>query len=86
MKRHAMRFLFEESEFPQASQVDEVYLESVESCVRRAFLQADLALADDLDISRSSGTTALTALVFGRYRKEACGSVIDSSIHAHTLI
>ncbi|AQK41934.1 putative protein phosphatase 2C 47 [Zea mays] len=66
MKRHAMRFLFEESEFPQASQVDEVYLESVESCVRRAFLQADLALADDLDISRSSGTTALTALVFGR--------------------
>jgi len=67
MKRHAMRFLFEDSEFPQASQVDEMYLQSVESSVRRAFLQADLALADDLDISRSSGTTALTALVFGRY-------------------
>ncbi|XP_066366716.1 probable protein phosphatase 2C 47 [Miscanthus floridulus] len=66
MKRHAMRFLFEDSEFPQASQVDEMYLQSVESSVRRAFLQADLALADDLDISRSSGTTALTALVFGR--------------------
>ncbi|CAD6273050.1 unnamed protein product [Miscanthus lutarioriparius] len=66
MKRHAMRFLFEDSEFPQASQVDGMYLQSVESSVRRAFLQADLALADDLDISRSSGTTALTALVFGR--------------------
>uniref|UniRef100_A0A0E0PH61 protein-serine/threonine phosphatase n=1 Tax=Oryza rufipogon TaxID=4529 RepID=A0A0E0PH61_ORYRU len=66
MKRHAMRFLFEDSEFPQASQVDETYVQSVENSVRRAFLQADLALADDLDISRSSGTTALTALVFGR--------------------
>uniref|UniRef100_A0A0A9DKU0 protein-serine/threonine phosphatase n=1 Tax=Arundo donax TaxID=35708 RepID=A0A0A9DKU0_ARUDO len=66
MKRHAMRFLFEDSEFPQAAQVDEIYLQSVEKSVRRAFLQADLALADDLDISRSSGTTALTALVFGR--------------------
>ncbi|XP_062230627.1 probable protein phosphatase 2C 47 [Phragmites australis] len=66
MKRHAMRFLFEDSEFPQASQVDAIYLQSVENSVRRAFLQADLALADDLDISRSSGTTALTALVFGR--------------------
>ncbi|OEL33829.1 putative protein phosphatase 2C 47 [Dichanthelium oligosanthes] len=66
MKRHAMRFLFEDSEFPQASRVDEMYLQSVENSVRRAFLQADLALADDLDISRSSGTTALTALVFGR--------------------
>ncbi|PAN17106.1 hypothetical protein PAHAL_3G107800 [Panicum hallii] len=66
MKRHAMRFLFEDSEFPQASRVDELYLQSVENSVRRAFLQADLALADDLDISRSSGTTALTALVFGR--------------------
>ncbi|XP_062180421.1 probable protein phosphatase 2C 47 [Phragmites australis] len=66
MKRHAMRFLFEDSEFPQASQVDEIFLQSVENSVRRAFLQADLALADDLDISRSSGTTALAALVFGR--------------------
>jgi len=67
MKRHAMKFLFEDSEFPQASRVDELYLQSVENSVRRAFLQADLALADDLDISRSSGTTALTALVFGRH-------------------
>uniref|UniRef100_A0A0D9WCF5 protein-serine/threonine phosphatase n=1 Tax=Leersia perrieri TaxID=77586 RepID=A0A0D9WCF5_9ORYZ len=66
MKRHAMKFLFEDSEFPQASQVDETYVESVENSVRKAFLQADLAIADDLDISRSSGTTALTALVFGR--------------------
>ncbi|KAL5231496.1 hypothetical protein ABZP36_030272 [Zizania latifolia] len=66
MKRHAMKFLFEDSEFPQASQVDETFVQSVENSVRRAFLQADLALADDLDISRSSGTTALMAVVFGR--------------------
>ncbi|KAG8084435.1 hypothetical protein GUJ93_ZPchr0010g8412 [Zizania palustris] len=66
MKRHAMMFLFENSEFPQASQVDETFIQSVENSVRRAFLQADLALADDLDISHSSGTTALMAVVFGR--------------------
>ena len=61
-----MRFLFEDREFPQASQVDDIFLQSAEDCIRSAFLEADLALADSLDISRSSGTTALTALVFGR--------------------
>jgi len=66
MKRHAMRFLFEDREFPQSTQVDDVFVESVEDCIRSAFLEADLALADSLDISRSSGTTALAALVFGR--------------------
>ncbi|KAM0902890.1 hypothetical protein ACQ4PT_019018 [Festuca glaucescens] len=66
MKRHAMRFLFEDREFPQALQVDDIFLQSVEDCIRSAFLEADLALADNLDVSRSSGTTALAALVFGR--------------------
>jgi protein phosphatase PTC2/3 len=66
MKRHAMRLLFEDGEFPQASHADEMFLQSVENSVRRAFLQADLALAANMDISHSSGTTALTALVFGR--------------------
>jgi protein phosphatase PTC2/3 len=51
MKRHAMRFLFEDGEFPQASHVDEVFLQSVENTVHRTFLQADLALADNMDIS-----------------------------------
>lgn len=66
MKRHAIRLFFEDSEFPQASQEDETFSESVENSVRKAFLNADLALADDSAISRSSGTTALTALIFGR--------------------
>jgi serine/threonine protein phosphatase PrpC len=76
VKRHAMRFLFEDGEFPQASHVDEVFLQSVENSVHRTFLQADLALADNMDISRSSGTTALTALVFGRqvYSGDSCYS------------
>lgn len=67
MKRHALRFLFEDGDFPQWSESDddEMYIESVESSVRRAFLQADLALSDEASVSRSSGTTALTALVLG---------------------
>ena len=66
IKRHAIRFFFEDTDFPQALEADEVFSESVESSIRKAFLLADLALADDCTISTSSGTTALTALVFGR--------------------
>ncbi|KAL6850391.1 hypothetical protein ACP4OV_021018 [Aristida adscensionis] len=66
MKKHAMRLFFEEAGFPQASQEDDMFVESVESSIRKAFLRADLALADDSIINRSSGTTALTALVLGR--------------------
>lgn len=66
MKRHAIRFLFEDGDFPQWSEADNLYMESVESSVRRAFLQADQALSDEASVSRSSGTTALTALVLGR--------------------
>lgn len=66
IKRHAIRFFFEDAEFPRASEADSVFLGSVENSVRKAFLHADLALADDCTVSTSSGTTALTALVFGR--------------------
>ncbi|XP_066308795.1 probable protein phosphatase 2C 2 [Miscanthus floridulus] len=66
MKTHAMRLFFEDADFPQASQEDEIFAESVEESVRKTFLRADLALADDSVINRSSGTTALTALVLGR--------------------
>ncbi|ONK63109.1 uncharacterized protein A4U43_C07F11510 [Asparagus officinalis] len=66
IKRHAIRFFFEDPDFPQASEADNIYVESVESSIRKAFLLADLALADDCNISTSSGTTALAALVFGR--------------------
>lgn len=66
IKRHAIKFIFEDTDFPQASEPDKVFLESMENCIRKAFLFADLALADDCTISSYSGTTVLTALVFGR--------------------
>lgn len=66
VKRHAIRFFFEDADFPQASEADKDFLNSVENSVRKAFLHVDLALADDCTISSSSGTTALTAMVFGR--------------------
>ncbi|CAA6653914.1 unnamed protein product [Spirodela intermedia] len=66
VRKHAVRLFFEDVDFPQASQADERFLEEVASSVRRAFLLADDALAEDCAVSRSSGTTALTALVFGR--------------------
>lgn len=47
--------------------MNSVYVEDVKSSLRNAFLQADLALAKDCSISSSSGTTALAALIFGRY-------------------
>ncbi|KAI4987291.1 hypothetical protein ZWY2020_020091 [Hordeum vulgare] len=65
MKRHAMKLFFEDSEFLEGLQEDEYFLNCCNS-IRKAFLSADLALADDSVISRSSGTTALTALIFGR--------------------
>lgn len=49
------------------SDVDEVLPEDIEKFLREAFLLADQALADDSDVSSSSGTTALTALILGRY-------------------
>ncbi|WOL11788.1 putative protein phosphatase 2C 47 [Canna indica] len=67
VKRHAMRFLFEDAEFPQAFEPNKDFLKSVENSVKRAFLHADLALAEDCTINNSSGTTALAALVFGRF-------------------
>nr|AAC36698.1 protein phosphatase-2C [Mesembryanthemum crystallinum] len=66
VRENVMRFFFEDVSFPEASELDEIFLEGVENCLRRAFFLADLALADDCSISTSSGTTALTALVLGR--------------------
>lgn len=66
-KRHAIRFLFEDAEFPQAFEPNRDFLNSVEDSVKMSYLAADLALGDDSTISSSSGTTALTALVFGRH-------------------
>lgn len=62
-----MRLLFDDVNFPRASEVDKIFLEGLENTLRKAFHQVDLALADDCSVSSSSGTTALTAMIFGRY-------------------
>ncbi|KAK6937223.1 PPM-type phosphatase-like domain [Dillenia turbinata] len=66
IRKNAMRIFFEDVNFPKSSQLDNVFLKEVEDSLRRAFLLADVALAEDASVSSSSGTTALTALVFGR--------------------
>lgn len=66
IRKNVMRFLFEDVSFPQSSEEDDVFLERVESSLRKAYLMADQALADDCSVSSSSGTTALTAMIFGR--------------------
>ncbi|KAM7495770.1 hypothetical protein LguiA_020184 [Lonicera macranthoides] len=66
VRKNLMRFFFEDVNFPQTSEVNDSFLEEVENSLRRAYLLADVALADDCTVSSSSGTTALTALVLGR--------------------
>ncbi|XP_022757760.1 probable protein phosphatase 2C 49 [Durio zibethinus] len=66
IRKNALRFFFEDVKFPQTSEVDDIFLEGVENSLRKSFLLADLALADDCTVNSSSGTTALTALIFGR--------------------
>ncbi|KAF8394722.1 hypothetical protein HHK36_020939 [Tetracentron sinense] len=67
IRKNVIRFFFEDANFLQTSQVDDVLFGEVENYLRRAFLLADLALADDCSISSSSGTTAITALILGRH-------------------
>ncbi|KAL0436023.1 UNVERIFIED_CONTAM: putative protein phosphatase 2C 47 [Sesamum radiatum] len=66
VRKNAIRFFFEDAKFPQTSQLNDSFLLEVENCLRKGFLLADMALAEDSSVSTSSGTTALTALVIGR--------------------
>ncbi|PON43195.1 Protein phosphatase [Parasponia andersonii] len=66
IKKNAMRLFFEDVKFPQTSEVDEIFSEELQSSLRNAFQLADQALADDSNVNSSSGTTALTAMIFGR--------------------
>ncbi|ERN03254.1 probable protein phosphatase 2C 47 [Amborella trichopoda] len=66
MRKNALRFFFHDTDFPQALVADDTFIEGMENSVREAFLTADLALGSDCSISSSSGTTVLTALIFGR--------------------
>jgi protein phosphatase 2C family protein 2/3 len=67
IRKNVIRLIFEDVNFPQSVAVDNIFLEEVESSLRKAFLLADQALADDNGVSSSSGTTAITALLFGRH-------------------
>lgn len=67
VRKNATKFFFEDGDFPRASEVNDAFVLEVENCLRKGFLLADMALADDSSVSSSSGTTALTALVVGRY-------------------
>nr|AFK34786.1 unknown [Lotus japonicus] len=66
IRKNVIKFFFEDVSFPQTSEVDKVFLQEVENSLRKAFLLADSALADDCSVNTSSGTTALTAFIFGR--------------------
>lgn len=66
VRKNVTRFFFEDVNFPKSCELNDIFLEGVEDCLRRAFILADLALSDDCSISTSSGTTALTALILGR--------------------
>ncbi|XP_008227814.1 PREDICTED: probable protein phosphatase 2C 49 [Prunus mume] len=66
VRKNMLRFFFEDADFPQISEVDEIFSEELENSLRKAFHLVDLALADDRSVSSSSGTTALTAMIFGR--------------------
>ncbi|KAJ4775941.1 Protein phosphatase 2C-like protein [Rhynchospora pubera] len=67
MKAHALAFLFQHPHalFPLHSSPPHDYIHSLHTSLTRAFLHADLAMSRHPSVSPSSGTTALTALLFG---------------------
>ncbi|KAK7348010.1 hypothetical protein VNO80_22558 [Phaseolus coccineus] len=67
VKRNAMRLFFEDADMLQTYDTDAFFLDKLEDSHRRAFIRADLALANEQTVSSSCGTTALTALVLGRH-------------------
>ncbi|XP_039024858.1 probable protein phosphatase 2C 2 isoform X2 [Hibiscus syriacus] len=66
IRKHVLRFFFEDVDFPQTCEVNDVFMEGVENSLSKSFLLADLALADDCTVNSSSGTTALVAMILGR--------------------
>ncbi|CAN0927342.1 Probable protein phosphatase 2C 27 [Linum grandiflorum] len=56
VRKNILRFIVEDSQFPIC----------VEKAIKSAFLKADYAFADDASVDISSGTTAITALMFER--------------------
>ncbi|OIW07043.1 hypothetical protein TanjilG_02677 [Lupinus angustifolius] len=66
VRKNIMKFFFEDASFPQTSEVDNVFLQELQNSLTKVFLLADSALADECSVNTSSGTTALTAFIFGR--------------------
>ncbi|MQL96492.1 hypothetical protein Taro_029170 [Colocasia esculenta] len=56
IRKNLLKFIIQDNHFPT----------SVDKAIRSAFLNADRAFADTRSLDSSSGTTVLTALVFGR--------------------
>ncbi|XP_073002382.1 probable protein phosphatase 2C 27 isoform X2 [Typha latifolia] len=56
VRKNILKFIIDDSHFPM----------SAEKALKSAFMKADHALADSRSLDRSSGTTALAALIFGR--------------------
>lgn len=57
IRSNILKFITEDSHFPDA----------VEKAIRNAFAKADYAFKDASSLDCSSGTTALVALILGRY-------------------
>ncbi|XP_065008487.1 probable protein phosphatase 2C 27 isoform X1 [Musa acuminata AAA Group] len=56
VRNNILKYIIEDGHFPS----------SVEKAIKSAFIKADYALADSHSLDRTSGTTALTALILGR--------------------
>jgi protein phosphatase 2C family protein 2/3 len=56
VRENILRYIVEDPHFPVC----------VNKAIKSAFLRADHAFADAASLDSSSGTTALTALIFGR--------------------
>ncbi|KAL5541460.1 hypothetical protein UlMin_009170 [Ulmus minor] len=67
LKRNAMQLFFEDFDWSQITDIDDVFLNKLENSHRKAFLLADDALSEEDNVSSSCGTTALTALLLGRH-------------------
>ncbi|XP_058723591.1 probable protein phosphatase 2C 13 [Vicia villosa] len=67
VKNNAMKLFFEDATMLQSYGTDALLMKRLEDTHRKAFLGADLAMADEQSISSSCGTTALTALILGKH-------------------
>lgn len=56
IRENILKFIVEDTHFPFCAA----------KAIKNAFLNADHAFADEASLDSSSGTTALTALIFGR--------------------